>query len=158
MNQVKWTVEDFPQMSWHDCHVHSVAWDQDGEWQSDLVMDIDYITEWLCGTDKSCRFMVAPATLRFHNVDNLRVDLTLKFKQPIEIDSVERSRLPDERFTNYHWTIAIQNSSGEKDNTILFDATDFTQELTGRPMEIEGQCLTASARANLKREFVEQRQ
>lgn len=157
MNQTKWTEEDFPQMSWHDCHVYSVALDQDGEWQSDLVMDIDYITEWLCGTDKTCCFMVAPATLRFRDVNNLRIDLTLEYKQPIEIYSVDRSELRDERFTTYHWTIRIQSYAVGKENTIVFDATGYIQELTGHPVETEAQHLEAAARATLKQEFGEQR-
>jgi hypothetical protein len=83
-------------MSWHDCHVNAIALDQNGEWQSNLVFDLDFIVEWLCGTDKKYRFRVAPAVLRFVGVDNLKLDVSLKFKQPLDNQGTESSGLERE--------------------------------------------------------------
>ena len=107
---------------------------------------LDFIVEWLCGVNKTCRFRVAPAVLRFANVDNLRLDVSLEFKQPIEIYSVERSALPDKRFENWRWRILIVSYPEEKQNVIEFDATGFSQELTGNPVETDAQYLTQAER------------
>jgi hypothetical protein len=150
MNQIKWTEADFTEMSWHDCQVNSIALDQDGEWQSDLVFHIDFILEWLCGTDKSYRFRVAPAVLRFANLDNLKLDVSLRFKQPLEIYSIDRSDVANAGCKRFHWTIKLQDYPDLKDNVIEFNATGFTQELTGGAMETKAQNLTEAQREQLK--------
>jgi len=149
-DKTKWTEADFDAMSWHDCQVNSIGLDQDGEWQSDLVLDLDFSVEWLCGVDKRCRFRVAPAVLRFVNVDNLRLDISLKCKQPLEIYSVERTEIPTTGHKNYHWIMKVQNYPDLKDNVIEFDATGFVQELTGRAVETEAQNLTGTERTESK--------
>jgi len=150
MNKTQWTEIDFEDMSWHDCRINAIALDQDGEWQSDLVLDLDFIVEWLCGPDKTCRFRVAPSILRFVNVDNLKMDVSLKFKQPLEIFSIERSEIPAGGYENFHWTIRVQSYPGLKENFIEFDSTGFIQELTGNAIETEAQSLTASQRRQAK--------
>lgn len=145
-DQIKWTEADFPDMSWHDCQVNSLSLEQEGEWQSDLVLDLDFIVEWLRGTDKTYRFRVAPARLRFINVDNLRLDISLKFKQPLEIYGVERTELPMPGYRNYHWVIKFQNYPDLKESVIEFDATGFVQELTGRTVETAAQNLAGMER------------
>ena len=149
-DKTKWTEADFDGMSWHDCQVNSMALDQDGEWQSDLVIDLDFIVEWLCGTDKRCRFRVAPAVLRFTHVDNLRLDISLKLKQPLEIYSVERTEIPTKGYENFHWVIKVQNYPDMKENLVEFDATGFIQELTGRAIETESQNLAGAERKESK--------
>jgi hypothetical protein len=61
------TEADFDQLSWHDCHIWGVelrAGDADeGDWTSDLALDIDFIVEWLCGVAGGAQFRVAPAAL-----------------------------------------------------------------------------------------------
>lgn len=155
-DRTQWTEVDFPELSWHDCEIHSITIDQEGEWQSDLVLDIDFVTEWLCGADKSCLFKVAPATLRFINVDNLRIDVSLHFKQPIEINSIERSELPKKGINNYHWSLKIHKhpyDDGDRENLIEFDATSFMQELTGQPLETESLSLTRAERDQSKKNW-----
>ncbi len=65
--------------SWHDNLIyglHLEAPDPDsGNWQSNLLLDIDHIVEWVCGTDGSIKFLVAPATLAFHDVTGLCIDI-----------------------------------------------------------------------------------
>ena len=150
MNKTQWTEAAFDDMSWHDCQVNGIALDQDGEWQSDLVFDLDFIVEWLYGKDKAIRFRVAPAILRFVGVDNLKLDVSLKFKQSLEIYSIERSELPTTGCKNFHWTIKLQNYPHLKENLLEFDATGFIQELTGNAIETEAQSLTASQRRQAK--------
>ncbi|MGI6496513.1 MAG: hypothetical protein ACOX5G_10595 [Kiritimatiellia bacterium] len=152
-DKTQWTEADFEAMSWHDCLINSIGLDQDGEWQSDLVLELDYIVEWLCGVDKRCRFRVAPALLRFTDVDNLRLDISLKFGQPLEIYHVERTELPATGYKNDHWILTLQNYSDLKKNLIEFDATGFVQELTGKAIETESQNLTNAERAESRKEW-----
>lgn len=140
--QNKWTEADFGAMSWHDCHINSIAFDQAGEWQSDLVLGLDFIVEWLCGTDKTCRFRIAPAVLRFLNVNNLKLHFSLQFKQPLEIASIERAEVHPKGSKQYRWTISVQPYPELKENFIEFDATGFAQELTGNVIETGNQNLT----------------
>jgi hypothetical protein len=148
--QTKWTEADFDQMSWHDCHISSIGFDQSGEWQSDLLFGMDYIVEWLCGVDRTCHFRIAPAVLRFTNVNNLIVHFALQFKQPLEIYSVERTDISANGYTNYRWTIAVQYYPERKENYIQFDATGFVQELTGKVIESSSQHMTESQRNEAK--------
>jgi len=149
-DKTRWTEADFDVMSWHDCQVNSIALDQDGPWQSDLVLELDFIVEWICRKDKTCGFRVAPALLRFTDVDNLRVDVALKYKDPLEIHWVDRAALPGTAYRAYHWVIKLQSYPGSRENLIEFDAAGFTQELTGRPVETEMQNLTAAQRKESK--------
>jgi hypothetical protein len=150
MKKTKWTEADYPEMSWHDCQINSIALDQDGEFQNDLVFDMDYILEWITDSENAYRFRVAPAILRFAAVDNLEMDIALKFKDPLQIASIDRQDLPTKGYKKFHWTIKIQNYPGLNPNTIEFDATGFTQELTGITMETSSQNLTEAQRKQAK--------
>lgn len=71
------TEADFEQMSWHDCHVWRIEFrvgepDED-DWTSDLVLGLDFITQWLCGDDRNCSFKIAPANLVFHGVTDPQI-------------------------------------------------------------------------------------
>ena len=76
-----YTEADFGRFSWHDCHIWGIelrAGDpDDGDWTSDLVLDIDFIVEWICGTGGGGQFRVAPATLVFHGVTDPKIAIDL---------------------------------------------------------------------------------
>jgi hypothetical protein len=151
------TEADFDQTSWHDCHVWGLsigAGDPDvGDWTSDLIFDLDFIVEWICGVDKTFQFKVAPATLTFHGVTDVRMsvewgDGTLQAAiHPMSIDRV--SRTPVERqkvFLDrpyYRWTIALNWPAG---GAISFGAAGFTQQLRGAPVVGVRQHLSRSDR------------
>lgn len=66
MVELTYTEADFDRLSWHDCHIWGLAFqagdpDED-DWTSDLVLDIDFVAEWICGLDGLAQFPVAPAT------------------------------------------------------------------------------------------------
>ncbi len=73
------TEADFDALSWHDCHIWGMdlrPGDPDrGDWRSDFVLHLDFIAEWLCGVDGQAQFRVAPATLIFHGVTDLRINI-----------------------------------------------------------------------------------
>jgi hypothetical protein len=74
-----YTEVDFERLTWHDCHIWAIELrpgDPDqGDWNSDLALDIDFIAEWICGVGGSGQFRVAPATLAFHGVTDPKIDI-----------------------------------------------------------------------------------
>ena len=149
---------DFEQLSWHDCTIWGLELyppDPDaGDWTGDLALDIDFIVEWLCGVGGPGRaqFRVAPATLRFHTVSDLR--LAIAWGSPgvllheMSIDHVVREPLPpaSRESSGQRWRIALNwPQSGE----ITFTAVGFTQTLRALPIVTERQSLTRRQRASL---------
>lgn len=70
-----WTNADFERLSWHDNHVHGLRIVEGEHGSGELVLDIDHIVEWLPPVEGSCRFLLAPATLTFHEVYDLRIEI-----------------------------------------------------------------------------------
>ncbi|MGI5923170.1 MAG: hypothetical protein ACOX9E_04435 [Lentisphaeria bacterium] len=150
MTMTKWTDADFESLCWHDNHVHGFAI-REGEFGSgQLVLDIDYILEWLCEADKTCRFMLAPADLVFQEVTNLeiRVDYKGMAMGPLSIGEIRREGTElTEQFGRYRWTIVFNFPEGE----IVFLASGFVQELRAAPVESSRQCLTWQERRRTRR-------
>ena len=81
-----WTETDFDKMGWHDNHIYKIRLTED------LEMDIDYIFKWnqpdLEGLPFT--FWIAPATLVFKNIKNLRFEFNIGFEDNLEIQDIER--------------------------------------------------------------------
>jgi hypothetical protein len=149
------THAEFERLSWHDCAIWGFELhppDPDaGDWTCDLVLDIDFIVEWLCavGREDRTRFRVAPATLRFHAVSDLRIavqwgssGVTL---HEASIDRIEREPIAPAppMGPRHRWRIALNwPPSGE----IVFEADGFTQTLRAEPIVTDRQSLTRRAR------------
>jgi hypothetical protein len=134
------TESDFDLLSWHDSHIHGFEFrigDSDiDDWTSDLVFDIDFIVEWVCGTDMYPRFQVAPATLTFHDVTDLHIDICWgdsSFQMSLltsSIDTIERERIENQRIhldrPYYEWRVLLCDPPAGK---TTFGATGLKQEL-----------------------------
>ena len=143
---------------WHDNVIYGLSFElgepAEGDWRSDLLLDIDFIEEWLCGSPNEVRFRVAPANLRFHDVTDFAMSVdqgdsggrNALFEW--SIDRVERQRL-DRTFDYWRWTIHIHAPPG---GTIRFCASDFTQDLRSEPMLLSEQRLPRSGRRLRQRE------
>jgi hypothetical protein len=136
---MNYTHAEFESLSWHDCHIWGIELrtgsPEDDDWTSELVLDIDFITDWLCGVDRRLHFRVAPATLVFMAVTDLRINIDwgdTGFRMALHelsIDRIERQPTPDPHI--YHWRIRTNwPDSGE----IAFGATRFTQVLRAEPV------------------------
>lgn len=145
------TETQFDAISWHDCAVWGLALrpgDPDaGDWRSDLVLDIDFIVEWLCGVDRVIRFRVAPADLIFHDVTDLRIHVDWDggdqvALHPLSIDAIERTPVQHQKVhldrPYYSWTIRLNWPAG---STIAFGAVGFEQELRAEPVVTDVQSL-----------------
>lgn len=155
-----YTESDFEQLAWHDCRLWRFevrAGDPDeNDWTSDLVLDVDFIAEWLCEVGGGTRFRVAPATLVFHGVTDLRVNVewgSSGFQcalHEVSIDRIEREPIEDQKVyldrAYYRWTIRLNwPPSGE----IAFGAVGFTLTLQAPPVLTDKQFLSRRERARL---------
>ncbi|AHM59231.1 hypothetical protein D770_04820 [Flammeovirgaceae bacterium 311] len=73
-----WTESDYEQMGWHDSRIYGLSFQNNSDgWTGDLILDIDYIFQWLhpVTPDKYFKFWVAPCTLVFKEVFDLQIDI-----------------------------------------------------------------------------------
>ena len=155
-----YTEADFDCLSWHDCHIWGIelrAGDpDDGDWTSDLVLDIDFIVEWICGAGGGGRFRVAPATLVFRGVTDPKIEIDWgpsgfqTSLHPASIGSVERKLIENQKVyldrPYYSWRIRL---NWPDPSEIAFGAVGFTQTLRAEPVLTEKQCLSLSKRSRL---------
>ena len=140
-----WTDQQFEEMSWHDNHVHALRIVEGVHGSGELVLDLDYILEWICNSDGN-RFRITPATLTFLDVTNLRISLDyatpMAAMGPFSMHGIERRKEPRERYVAQVWKISISWPKGE----ITFEAKGFVQRGYGTPVLTEVQCLRPEER------------
>src|ERR1039457_4924251 len=145
MDKQSWTEADFGDLGWHDNHVHGFNI-REGEYGAGwLILDLDYICEWRCGTDKRCTFMVAPADLVFRDVTDLRISIDFKNLAlgQLSIGEIRREvTTRTERYTGYRWQILFNSPEGE----ISFERSGFNQVLRASPTHSPHQFLTEKER------------
>jgi hypothetical protein len=148
---------DFDTLTWHDDALYGLRLDVGdcarGDWHADLVLDIDHIVEWLCGVDRQARFRVAPATLTFHDVTDLRIAIDCGDSggqvalHALSIDAITRERIRDQKICldrpYYRWRIALNAPEG---GAIEFGASGFTQLLRAEPVLLDQQQLSPADR------------
>ena len=137
---------------WHDNLIYSIGFDigdaQKREWRSDLVLDIDFIAEWVCDPGEAVSFRVAPATLTFHDVGDLAISIDYGDSAgrtaitECSIDRVTRERLAGFR-ENWRWSIRLNMPRGGK---IDFCASGFTETMRQPPRLLREQRLPPSER------------
>ncbi len=103
---------DFEALNWHDNHIHGFAITGSNIGSGALTFDIDYISEWKCGDDGNCTFMVTPSTLIFFDVSALKITLdyatTAMAVTPICVLEIHRNpfQYPN-GFSTYQWRLAL---------------------------------------------------
>lgn len=149
---------EFDGLRWHDNALYGLRLDLGdparGDWRSDLVLDIDHIVAWLCGPDGRVRFRVAPATLTFHHVTDLRIAVDCGDSgnrtalHALSINAITRERLQDQKICldrpYYRWRIALNLPEG---GAIAFGASGFSQVLRAAPVVRDQQQLSPAERA-----------
>lgn len=140
-----WTHRQFADMSWHDNYVHAIRI-VEGEFGSgELVLDLDYILEWLPDGD-GCRFRILPADLRFLEVTHLRIALDYATPTaglvPFSLDRIERLSEERERYVAQMWKLIVNWPEGE----ISFEANGFEQLGVAAPVVSCEQYLSAKER------------
>jgi hypothetical protein len=142
---------------WHDNVIYGLSFDRgepdEGDWRSDLVLDIDHIVAWLRDADGQIRFRVAPATLTFHDVTDLRIEVDCGDSggrvalSALSIDAITRERLREQKICldrpHYRWQIALNVPQGGR---VAFGASGFTQVLRAEPVVQDQQQLSPAQR------------
>ncbi len=150
-------VTDFKGLSWHDDTIYGLRFDVgdsfQGDWHAELVLDIDHIVEWVREAGGQVRFRIAPATLVFHDVTDLKIDMDWGDSgeraalHEASIAGITREPVPDQpgypARAHYRWRIAINWPQGGE---IGFGARGFTQTLRAEPVLLDEQRLPAGAR------------
>src|SRR5262249_5795553 len=126
------------------------------DWTSDLVLDLDFITEWLCRTEGGGQFRVAPATLAFHGVTDLRIAIDWgrtgfqSALHEVSIDRIERVPIAAQKIyldrPYWSWTIRLNWPEGGQ---IALGAVGFTLTLRAEPILIGEQRLSRAERMRL---------
>ena len=152
------TEADFDGLSWHDDPIYGFSIDNDiNLWKSDLVFDIDFIVEWLCGVGSRTQFKIAAATLTFHHVTDLKigVDWGDSGQQVVvaemTLDRIARQRVEKQLICldrpYYRW--ALRLNSPRPGGEIRFGASGFTQILRQDPVVCDEQKLKPAERVKL---------
>jgi hypothetical protein len=130
-----WTSDDFDALSWHDVHVHGFHLDEfkEDNGSADLVLDIDYILKWE-RSGENFLFTVCRAELRFHDVFGLKLELDYASSTAgmcaFSMSGIEREVVTSSHGRqSYRWRLPINWPKG----SLEFQASGFTQVLTGRP-------------------------
>jgi hypothetical protein len=144
-----WTDARMPDMSWHDNHVHGVRLVSGSHGCGELLLDIDYIVEWIRGST-GFQFRIVPATLRFREVTNLRVAIDYVGMSaamgPFSIDGIYRTAEQRERYVARCWRIPVNFPGGE----ISFEASGFEQVAWGKAVVTPMQLLEPRQRQALE--------
>nr|CAP48331.1 putative integron gene cassette protein [uncultured bacterium] len=137
----------FEEMNWHDNHVRGFSIREGKSGAGELVLDIDYITQWNCEPDHSYSFLIQPATLTFHEASDLVITLnyasmTLALVPPA-IHSISREpyQYPN-GYREFAWRIEFNVPNGE----ITFKASSFSQQARGEAAKSDSQFLPAEVR------------
>jgi hypothetical protein len=156
-----YTDADFDHLSWHDCSIWAIELragnPTEGDWTSDLALDIDFVVEWICGVDGRGQFRLAPASLVFHEVTDPKINIdwgSSAFQaalHPVSIGRIEREQIRDQKVhldrPYYSWKISLNWPDGGE---IAFGAVGFTQTLHAEPILTKNQYLSLNERIRLK--------
>ena len=142
----RWTQEQFDEMSWHDNYVHAMRIVEGEHGAGDLVLDLDYIREWIRCAD-GFQFRILPVSLRFIEVTGLRISLDYASPGaamgPFSIYGIERRTEARERYVAQVWKIVVGWPEGE----ISFEAQGFEQLGHGPEVLVPRQCLLPQERS-----------
>ena len=152
---------DFDKLSWHDCRIWGLEFHSgepvEGDWTSDLVIDIDFIAEWVCSVESTeTQFRVAPATLAFHGVTDLKLNLDWGNSgyrvalHEVSIDRIDREQIQGQKIfldrPYYKWTLRLNSP---QQTEIVFGAVGFTLTLRSEPLLTDRQCLSFQNRKKI---------
>src|SRR5262245_11545776 len=145
MSDLVWTDAQFDEMSWHDNYVHGLRIVEGVHGTGELILDIDYIVEWIAVQD-TFQLRIVPATLRFLEVCDLRLSLDYVTPSaaftPFSLHAIERRFEQRERSTAQLWELRINWPDGE----ITFQAAGYEQRAVGPARLSSSRSLTARER------------
>lgn len=145
------TTDNFEELSWHDNAIHAFRiLEGDDNTGGQLLLDVDYIAEWLQGSDKGFNFKIVPSDLTFHDVSDLAISVDYAAAtaavQPMTIHEIIREVVTySNGYSSYKWKIEI---NWPPKGFISFQATGFTQVPRMEPVVSGAQYLSPSERGS----------
>jgi hypothetical protein len=144
LHAMTWDDSDFDDMGWHDVHVHAWAALTD---EFAFALDLDHILEWVHPAEPGghFRFRIAPATLVFVNVVDVRVDHG-SAQGGLELDRIVRDDprpTPNGRMIDHRWPLDAHEGS------ITLRATGFRQFLRRPPVLADLRRLSLAERGGI---------
>jgi hypothetical protein len=156
-----WSDADYEVMGWHDAGIHAIAFDGREPWERRLLLDIDYIFEWIKGEEPphSFSFKVAPATLVFTEVSELSGE-HFRFNDDMpDIQDITRLDPPPaarpQDWSSYGQPPPRPRKAGhylwkiDADIPMSFMASGYNQYIRKAPQHIARQRLTLEERGGL---------
>ena len=142
----RWTTDDFAAMGWHDNAVHALRIEEGDHGEGELLLDIDYIEEWIPGGEHFT-FLLCPATLQFHQVTALRIAIDYASPSaglcPFTLEAIERTaQVYPNGYASWRWTLRLNWPEGE----IGFESPGFTQTQRSPTQRSERQSLAPAQR------------
>jgi hypothetical protein len=147
LEKALWTDADFERMNWHDSRIHAVAFQPQ---LFELWLDVDYIFRWIKPSDeRHFQFWVAPATLVFSNVYNLKLDIE-SLAIGFSIQAIKRSdgcspRNTTEKNKHADWLWLLECHEGD----ITFRSFGFTKHIRRLPVLQKIQSLSLEERGGI---------
>lgn len=143
--------ERFEDFCWHDNAIHGLRIvESDDGCSGDLILDIDFILEWVAvqGDDHAFAFKVAPANLTFHEVIDLVVSIDYASSsaahQPMTIHEIHREAFTSPSgYSSFAWKVEL---NWPRNSFISFRSSGFTQSLRAEPILSGAQYLSPSQR------------
>ncbi len=141
----------------HDDTIHAIQFIpvdvEDEDWECELILNIDHITNWVKSSKNGYEFDVVEATLSFHDVSeiSIRCSITGGGANPIPIDRIERSDEPiiqRGEFKCFGWVIFLNDGD---DGIIRFIASGYSLEKARKPISLSEQMIPKSQRLALSR-------
>jgi hypothetical protein len=142
------TEQDFEAMNWHDCNIHAMSFGVNYE----LSFDIDYVFRWIQpkAETKDYEFLIAPCTLIFENVHELKLDIEITEPFKLEIEGIIK-HTPQrpinagyiKREVEYHWKIETQQGN------ITFKSVGYNQFVRQNPQLSNSQSLNLVERGGI---------
>lgn len=129
LKRLIWSDADFEEMGWHGAYVHAIAAIPEN---FELMLDIDYIVQWVnpIPPEQHFKFWVAPATLVFSNVWNVKFCLESESGE-FSIQGLER--LNEQATLNGKMTDWLWRFLGNE-GSLSFRATAYKQHFRKQPI------------------------
>lgn len=144
LEKLVWSDADFEQMGWSETSVHAIAAIPEN---FELLFDIDYIIQWVYPVppDKYFTFWVAPATLVFSNVWNVKSHLESESGEFSlqNLDRLDEQTTPNGKMTDWLWKLSGDGGS------MSFRATSYKQYFRKQPVLTQFQKLRFDERGGL---------
>lgn len=139
---------EFKKHSWHDNPIHSFRVIEKKHGVGDLILDIDYITEWLSSEDDKYNFKIAPTDLIFEDISDLEISLDYKSCSagitPPSIHEIRREpKVYKNGYKSFDWYIEINWPSN---CYIKFSSPSFKQKLRKKPILSDKQIISSNTR------------